>query len=91
MEWLEREEKTIYMGCLCEISLLAKCRKSSSAPIGWLHVALILLDFFDLAKTSPMVNTLWTIFAISEIFANSEFLQLCFLKFAKTSLMAKPF
>jgi len=24
MEWLEREEKIIYMGCLCEISLIAK-------------------------------------------------------------------
>jgi len=24
MKWLEREEKTIYMGCLCEISLIVK-------------------------------------------------------------------
>lgn len=46
--------------------------------MGWLHVTLILLDFCDFAKTSPMANTPWTIFATSEIFANTEFLHFCF-------------
>jgi len=46
---LEREEKTIYMGQFCQISLIAKCKESASAPMGLLQVSLIHLKFLKFA------------------------------------------